>query len=103
MEPATKTAYNKTKVIEPDPLDPAVVLTHADLASIGRMLKRNIRDQEELFRAIESASAVSVEGTSITLEPRLLQRLKSRCHDKGNWPRFLQEVVITQLHDFAGW
>lgn len=86
-----------------DPLDPAVVLSHGDLAALSKMMKRNVFNRDELLAAIASLNTVNVEGIPIVLEPRLLQRLKSRCLDKPNWPQWLAASVVKQLHDLAGW
>ena len=93
----------KAKSSTPDPLDPAVVLTLGDLDAIGLSLRRRITDRETLLLAISDAAAVNLEGIPITLEPKLLTRLKSRCLDKENFARWLREVVVRQLHDYAGW
>jgi hypothetical protein len=94
---------SKPKRLEPDPLDPAVVLTFADLDLISRSIRKPVATQEELLAAIQSLTAISVEGIPIPLEPRLLMRLKTRCLDKAAWPGWLREVVTRQLHDYAGW
>jgi hypothetical protein len=91
------------KLAEPDPLDPAMVLTHADVASIARLCRQNILSQADLMKAITNLGTVSVEGVQVTLEPRLLQRLKSRCLIKDGFPGWLRDVVIRQLHDYAGY
>lgn len=88
---------------EPDPLDPALVLTHGDLIGISKLIRRNVTDRDTLLSAITSMNTVNVEGVPVALEPRLLQRLKSRCLDKPNFQHWLAEVVVKQLHDFAGW
>jgi hypothetical protein len=93
----------KSKVAEPDPLDPALVLTHADLDCLNRSLKKRIATTDELLAAVSATTTLTVEGIPVTLEPRLLMRLKSRCLDKPNFPRWLSEVVKRQLHDYAGW
>lgn len=96
-------AAPKPPKLTPDPLDPALVLTHGDLIALGKVMRKNVTDRETLLAAIASLNAVSVEGVQVTLEPRLLQRLKTRCLDKPNFPNWLAEVVVKQLHDFAGW
>lgn len=83
--------------------DPALVLTHGELQQLGRQMRKNVTDKETLLAAIASLNTLSVDGVPVTLEPRLLQRLKSRCLDKGNFPQWLAEVVVKQLHDYAGW
>ncbi len=89
--------------LEPQPEDPAVVLTHADLDSIGRMLRKNLKDKESLLQAISGVASINVEGVLVPLDPKLLSRLKTRCLDKPNWTKWLVEVVTKQLHDYAGW
>lgn len=88
---------------EPDPLDPAIVLTVEDLNGLSAITKMRITDKASLFQAVTNLVAISVEGVEVPLEYRLLMRLKSRCLDKDNFPRWLREVVIRQLHDYAGW
>jgi hypothetical protein len=83
--------------------DPAVVLTVGELQALGKLMRRNLADKESLMAAICMLNEVSVEGATIRLEPRLLQRLKTRCLDKPNFPRWLSEVIVRQLHDFVGW
>jgi hypothetical protein len=94
---------NKMKHVEPDLLDPALVLTIQDLTELSGLMGKRITDRETLVHAMKDLSTVSVEGVEINLEYRLLTRLKSRCLDKDNFPRWLREVVIRQLHDYAGW
>jgi len=84
-------------------MKPAVTLTHDDLAAISVLLMKPVTTKEELLVAITVQNTVTVEGVPITLEPRLLQRLKSRCLDKPNFPRWLAETVTRQLHDYCGW
>lgn len=88
---------------EPDPLDPALVLTVEDLNGLSAITKMRITDKASLFFAVTALVAVSVEGIEVPLEYRLLTRLQSRCLDKGNFPRWLREIIIRQLHDYAGW
>ena len=99
-KPKTKTPE---KPPEPDPLDPALVLTVQDLTELSGITRKLVIDKETLFAAVAALSAVTVEGIEIPLEYRLLTRLKSRCLDKENFPRWLRETIIRQLHDFAGW
>ncbi len=102
MTPMTATKP-PVKPKPPGPEDPAVVLTVAELAVLGSLLRRNLKDKEDLFKAVQATTSVTVEGAVVILEPRLLQRLKSRCLDKPNFPNWLRDVVIKQLHDYAGW
>ena len=93
----------KPVVKRPDPEDPAAVLTFEDLQQIGRLCHKNIQDKEQLFEAVTELATIDVQGVQITLDPKLLARVKTRCLNKGDFPGWLKETVIRQLHDFAGW
>lgn len=97
----TPKAATKTK--EPDLLDPALVLTHADLLMLSKQMRKNVHDKDSLLAAIANLNRFTVDGMSVTLEPRLLERLKSRCLNKPNFQKWLEETVVMQLHNFAGW
>ncbi len=101
MDPMTATE-RKVKVPEPSPEDPAAVLTYGEMAELSRLLCRNLKDKDHLIKAVQAATTINVEGAKIILEPRLLTRLKSRCLT-GDFPGFLRETIIRQLHDWAGW
>jgi hypothetical protein len=83
--------------------DPAVILTVEDMALLSARLRRNVMDKEQLLAAIAALNSLSIEGAEVVLEPRLLERLKSRCLDKPNFPKWLSEVIVKQLHDYVGW
>ena len=100
---ATKPLAKPMKRQEPDPMDPAIVLTYADMDCISRSIRKNINTQDELMAAIASLTTINVEGIKVALEPKLLMRLKSRCLDKAAWPKWLADAVVRQLHDLAGW
>lgn len=92
-----------------DPLAPAAVLTYGDVVEISRLLGKNFPTQgsnevkEALVAAIRGLATMNVEGVEITLEPRLLHRLKTRCLKGNDFPTWLKDVVVKQLHDYAGW
>lgn len=92
----------KVKAPEPSPEDPAAVLTFGEMSELSHLLHRNLKDKDALMKAIQLATTITVQGVPITLEPRLLARLKSRCLT-GDFPSFLREIVIKQLHDYAGY
>ena len=75
----------------------------SDLRDIGKILSTNIATKQDLMIACEIAAQISVDGIDIRLEPRLLQRLKSRCIGNRLFSEFLKETVVKGLHDFAGW
>ena len=95
--------FNPTKRT-PDPQDPAMVLTLEDLEQMGKLCHKNFTgDKEQLLEALTELATIDVQGIQITLAPKLLSRLKTRCLDKANFPGWLKETVIRQLHDYAGW
>jgi hypothetical protein len=91
-----------------DPRDPddasdiAMFLTQSDINRLSSITGRNLLTREDLISQVTFLSCVSVEGTSIPLEPGLLSRLKSRCY-KQEFPTFLRDVILRELHAFCGW
>lgn len=100
---ATKPQPKPIKPPEPSLEDPAVVLTHGEMQDIGRLLGKNLCDKEGLLKAITAATNINIDGVEVNLEPRLLQRLKSRCLKGQSFPEWLRDVTIRQLHDYAGY
>jgi len=94
-------AKNRPKMILAQ--DTAITLTVEEAIRLSGILRQNVIDKDSLFHAARLCSTVSVEGVPITLEPRLLQRLRSRCLDKDGFPNWLAEVIVKQLHDYVGW
>lgn len=88
---------------EPDLLDPALVLTHGDLLMLSKQMRKNLHDRDSLLAAITTMNRFTVDGMAVTLEPRLLERLKSHCLDKPNFAQWLADSVVRQLHDLVGW
>jgi hypothetical protein len=86
----------------PEEMKP-MVLTFVDVQELGGALRKNLLTKEQLIKAVQDATSISVADVQINLDPRLLTRLKSRCMDKPNWERWLAEVVTRQLHDYAGY
>jgi len=80
-----------------------VSLTHDDLLELSPFLGRTVQTKDELFLACQSLSTVTVDGQEVTLEPKLLSRLKSRCIGKQEFGPWLKKVVIEQLHSYVGW
>lgn len=81
----------------------SITLTLDDLLSISSILHMQIRDRDSLLRAATMLVTASVDGVDIDIEPRLLQRIKSRCPGGVPFPRFLQDTITQQLHAFVGW
>ena len=72
---------------------------------LGRLLGRNIADVDDLMLAVRNVTTLSVKGLEegdITLEPYLLNRLKSRCHPTEYFPKFVRERVKELLAGYAG-
>jgi len=101
-EQAKRVVYYKPDQ-EPQPGERCITLTQSDLHELGRILHKNILSKSQLITAVEDAASMSVEDVIVSLEPRLLTRLRSRCIRKEDWDEWLAAVVIKQLHDFAGY
>ena len=82
---------------------PAVALTREDLIELSLLLRVNLQTKDELFLACQRLSTINVEGQEISLEPRLLQRLHSRCARNQDFGPWLKSVVVKCLHDYVGW
>ena len=85
------------------PVGPIFVLTREDLIELSLLLRVNLQTKDELFLACQRLSTINVEGQEISLEPRLLQRLHSRCAHNQNFGLWLKSVVVRELHAFVGW
>ena len=75
----------------------------SDLREIGRIFSTQIQTKQDLMIACEIAAQVSVDGIDIRLEPRLLQRLKSRCIGTQVFSEWLKARIVKLLHDDVGW
>ena len=85
--------------------EPIVTLSKADVAELTKLLGRNIADVDDLMLAVRNVTTLSVKGLEegdITLEPYLLNRLKSRCHPTEYFPKFVRERVKEMLAGYAG-
>ena len=82
-----------------------LMLSKADLSELTKLLGRNIADVDDLMLAVRNVTTLSVKGLEegdITLEPYLLNRLKSRCHPTEYFPKFVRERVKELLAGYAG-
>ena len=82
-----------------------LTLNNSDMGKLTYYLGRNIESVDTLIAAAKSISTLNVKGLSrgeITLEPYLLERLKSRCHPTTDFPTFVREMVVKALMDYCG-
>ncbi len=84
-------------------LTSAVILTQDDMIEISRLLRRNVQTKDELMLACQLLTTISVDGQEISLEPRLLQRLHSRCARTQEFGQLIKQTVVRQVHAFCGW
>lgn len=82
---------------------PVITLVAHEVDQLSRYLGVNVRNEQDLINAVKSVTTMRIVGAEVTFEPRLLQRLQSRCLDKGNFPRWLRERVIEWAHGYVGW
>ena len=74
----------------------------SDLRDISKIMGVNVATKQDLFIYAELLTTCSVQGTDIRLEPKLQQRLRSRCYGSKPFPEFLREIVLKALTDYAG-
>ena len=89
-------------VIPPQPKPRGFMMEPSDLRDISKLMGVNIATKQDLFIYAELLTTCSVEGTDIRLEPKLQQRLRSRCYGSKPFPEFIREVVLKALTDYAG-
>ena len=111
MDLTKTTFFNKAPiaptiaVAEPEPIQVPVTLRPSDLKELSRLLGRNIKDADDLLLAARNVTTLSVKGLTgadITLEPYLLDRLRSRCHPTQDFPQFVRERVVELLAGYCG-
>jgi|SRR6185312_1428096 len=85
-----------------DETEGALLLTKDDTRLLSSYLGRNIQSRSDLLQAAQKVSTINVNGREITLEPALLQRIKSRCI-RADFPLFLEATIKGLLHSFVGW
>ena len=51
---------------------------------------------------MKSMTSLNLNGLEVTLEPALLQRLKSRCVGRQDFCEFLSAEITRQLRAFVG-
>lgn len=90
--------YNSTM---PMPKPTNIKLDKIQMRELSHYLGFNLQSADQLIARVKEMSTLSVEGVEITLEPALLQRLKSRCfkQELGDLLRF---EIRRQLRAFVG-
>lgn len=81
----------------------AIVLLPSDIQAINPYLGLNVTCREDLIERIKMLTTLRIENTDVIFEPALLQRLKSRCLKKGDFPVWLAERVKEWAHAYVGW
>ena len=100
-------ATSPTTAAGPDPIPApkAISLRPSDLTELSRLLGRNIKDADDLLLAARNVTTLSIKGLAggdITLEPYLLDRLRSRCHPTQDFPAFVRERILELLAGYCG-
>lgn len=80
----------------------AIRLMPEDVAALSAMVGFNLTTKEQLIERVKRLSTLSVGGTEITLEPGLLERLRSRALRRPIG-EYVTEEVLKALHSLVGW
>ncbi len=83
-------------------LDPVLVLTQSDLNILSKYLGRNILTRDDLLNSVRPLASMSIDGTEVILEPRLLFRLRTRC-PKGEFGPWLKDTIVNMLRAWVGY
>lgn len=86
----------------PTPKPKSLFLDDDQLKDLSRSLGLNINSPEQLVSRVKSMSSFDLDGMEISLEPALLQRLKSRCVGRQDFKEFVSAEITRQLRAFVG-
>jgi hypothetical protein len=79
-----------------------MMLDDEQLKELSSALGLNISSAAQLVSRVRSMTSFDLDGMQITLEPALLQRLKSRCVGRQDFCEFLSAEITRQLRAFVG-
>lgn len=78
-----------------------VVITDQERREIERLIAKNITTGQDLIASLIRLASVNVDGATLSLEPRLLERLQSRCIGMS-FDKFLELTIKRLLEEYAG-
>ena len=85
---------------EPD-TDACIILVESDIRELNRALSHNLTDEKDLIAVVKKLTTISVNGMEITLEPKLLHRLHTRCV-RGGFEAWFRAEIIRMLNGYVG-
>jgi hypothetical protein len=80
---------------------PPFTLSDDQLKELSKALGLNITSSAGLVSRVKSMTSLNLDGLEITLEPALLQRLKSRCV-RQDFREFVSNEITRQLRAYVG-
>ena len=72
-----------------------------DVHQLNSALGINLQSREQLVSRVKSMTSLNLDGLEVTLEPSLLQRLKSRCV-RQDFREFVSNEITRQLRAYVG-
>lgn len=78
-----------------------IILSDSDRQTLEQLLGKNFNDAATLTGALHHALSISIDGLTITLPPRLLDRLRSRSLGM-DFDKFLSMLIQRQLEEYCG-
>lgn len=69
---------------------------------LANVLGHTVSDSEGALQRLETTTAVDVSGFQFELDPRLIQRLKTRVHRGENYEDVMYRELVRGLMTFAG-
>jgi len=78
-----------------------LIITDNQRRELEVLMARNFNTSEELVKYIRRIYELNIDGLSLDLSPRLLERLKSRAINM-DFHKFLQFTIKRALEEYAG-
>lgn len=82
---------------------PVLGLSQDQVNEISSLLGLNIVNPDQLIQRVRAMRQITVEGVDITLDPGLVNRLRSRCVKKDGFADYLTAEIKRLLHGAVGY
>lgn len=79
----------------------SVFISDSERREIERLIAKNITTAQDLISILHRMVTVDIDGLQVSLEPRLLERLKTRCIGMP-FEQFLHTTIRKLLREYAG-
>ena len=75
--------------------------TDSERQRLEALVGKNVSSADEALTMLLRALSVRIDDAAVTLHPRLLARLKSRCFT-ANFGKWLSQLIVEELERYVG-